>query len=639
MLNRHRSMVFIVLMSVIILIVINSGQNVSAAVRKPASATDLYVSNLWRTGVDNSGNKSSANTSDLHYELTNVLKGGTFANRDGSPKALCQPGKSANPYNPIFPAPAVVVQDFNGGTSAGTSRSTGTHPWLGFTPNARWIGANQYGQDYSTQSCPNPSDFTNRGSWGGPYYADPTAPNGLNPDWVQTWNIYEFSAVQKFSVHASPNVDTSNLQLKLTATSDNELAIQINGCLLQAASYGVDEQTDEYTGSSTNWADAKYYQSDSSVTFNIPAGCLSLNGASPSNSIMFKVKSGDDLTGLRISDISITGFLAPNRPYFTVNGGDTVAGMPFNSGTPSTCTTIDSTTQAGKDAIIRSWNDDGNAGSYYGAGSQAGALALGQISSFVTGLNPAANPGDTPALQTSLSGRPTDVSFANTTPLNYGVASFPPPKYGGDFGSYGGCADDYFGSYVASGASPAGSVDLSSITSGVHSYKNNITLKGKLKKGIHATIVVNGSVAITGDISYAPYSLNSVPSLTVLSRDNIYVGDSVQEIHGFYVAQGGKFATCATKLGGSYAETTAYDSCNQQLTVYGAVAANAIHLDRSYGSIIGGGVGEPPAQPAEIFLFTPEAWLGGIGNCPADPASCLKNKSDYSVIKDLPPIL
>jgi hypothetical protein len=627
MFYRSRYQLRALFIALLLFMTLNPGQYVSAAGQVPASSTDLYTTNLWRTGVSQNNIKLPGGSVDPHYQLSDVSVGGTYYK--STTKPLCQPG-AGTPDNPIFPAPAVAVQEY--GNSAGFTRidAGDRHPWKGVSSNADWIGANADARDSTSPSCPNPSDFRLAYLWGGPTDPYKTA------EWVPTWNIYTFGAKQNFSIHASSNVDTSSLQLQITGTSDNEMAVTINNCELKAINFKVDEQLDQYTNLDSKWADPSY-TTNQLTKFEVPAKCLFVDtGKGETNSIKFMVKSGDDLTGLRIADISITGLKAPNRPYFTVNGGDAVAGMAFKSAN-NTCNQINSSSLAGQAAIIRSWNYD--AGSYYGAGSQAGALALGQISSFVTGLNPAANAGYPTALQSSLSSNPADVSFANKSP-DSGVGITPPSGYGGGFGSYGGCADDYFGSYVASGASPAGSVDLNSIsTSGVYSYKNDIKLKGKLSSGIHVTIVVNGSVTLTGTITYDYNSLSKIPSLTVIAKDNIQVLGSVSEIHGFYVAQGGKFATCATKVGNTYVETTNYDTCNQQLTVYGAVAANAIHLDRSYGSIIGGGVGEPPAQPAEIFLYTPEAWLGGIGNCPADPASCLKNKSDYSVIKDLPPIL
>ncbi len=88
------------------------------------------------------------------------------------------------------------------------------------------------------------------------------------------------------------------------------------------------------------------------------------------------------------------------QPFLSILGGDVVAGA-------NPCGTGGSTT-----ANITSWNSD--SGSFYGAGSQLGALATGTMTSFASGLGTGSVTGSS-------------LSFANT--------SVSPPNYGGSFGT------------------------------------------------------------------------------------------------------------------------------------------------------------------------------------------------------------
>ncbi|MBC7546488.1 hypothetical protein H7171_01950 [Candidatus Saccharibacteria bacterium] len=585
------------------------GDSYAVASTKPATSTDLSTTNLWRTGVDALNNKIfyAGGSADQHYNLSDVTNDGGYK--------PCQPGAGSQ-LSPYFPASAIIVQEYN--NDAGTSRSNSSHPWHGNTYAANWIGANSNGQDSSTDQCPNPSDFTRAKKLGlyPSYWRDPA---WQDPRWITTWNTYHFSAISNFSVNVSSKVDTSTIKLNISGTSDNMLGVIVNGCSLKATNYPVDGQTDQYTSSYTTWADPGYQFSGQTTTFEVPYSCLHVNNGT-TNQLSFLVKSGDDLTGLRITNLNISGYLLPStEPYFTVHGGDVVAGIGFKTG--STCPLLSSSSYPGNQALIKSWNANGG-GSYYGAGSQAGAFALGQISHFITGLN-----------QSSLA-YPYDVSFANLS--NVGAAVNPYyGYYGGGFGGYGSCLDDYYGQYYNSAsASSSSNVNLASITtSGVYSFKSNINLYGQLPKGINVTLVVNGSVYISAAIQFAPYAVDTVPSLSVVANYDIFVGgaSSVNEIHGYFVAQHGIFASCSTGPGN---ETTDFDSCNHQLLIYGAVAANKIHFDRTFGSY-----DDTTTGPAEDIRFTPESWLGGFELCAPGSPNCLTSNTKYQSLAGLPPVL
>ncbi len=310
-------------------------------------------------------------------------------------------------------------------------------------------------------------------------------------------------------------------------------------------------------------------------------------------------------------------------PYFDVRGGDVVAGAGFMNGA-TTCTQ-DTT------ADIKAWNYDNTpANWHYGAGSQTGAFALGDISSFVTGLNPAANTtafaGRTGA-GTLSQGTPYGLSFANSpTPVN--------PNYGGKFGQLP-CLEDYAGKIT--GGATTWTDDYG--TSGTYTLAGPVTLAGgTLPKDTVINLKVNGDVFIAGPITYDDTGgPGHYPRLNVVATGSIYVAHGVGEIHGLFVAQGtagaGVFASCATAVG---VEAIDYDTCSgTPLVVHGAVAAKKLDLGRSYGQL------DSNSGPAESFRLGPELWLA-ISYCtvkPTDPI-CTSGKSpEWNAVTALPPVL
>ncbi|MEJ0073253.1 MAG: hypothetical protein WDN27_04215 [Candidatus Saccharibacteria bacterium] len=115
------------------------------------------------------------------------------------------------------------------------------------------------------------------------------------------------------------------------------------------------------------------------------------------------------------------------QPFLSILGGDVVAGA-------NPCGTGGSTT-----ANITSWNSD--SGSFYGAGSQLGALATGTMTSFASGLGTGSVTGSS-------------LSFANT--------SVSPPNYGGSFGTMP-CIPDYAGSSLTGATTGPSPLNLSSL--------------------------------------------------------------------------------------------------------------------------------------------------------------------------------
>lgn len=312
-----------------------------------------------------------------------------------------------------------------------------------------------------------------------------------------------------------------------------------------------------------------------------------------------------------------TSHQAGYAPYFSVLGGDIAAGAGFGNGSCSET----------PNAEIKSWNT--NTGTYDGAGTQIGALATGDITDFVSGLGLS---GGANAGALNLKGH--GLSFANDSPPS-------PPSYGGQFTGGGlACVHDYAGDVATSGATPlSGAID--SIVSG--SYTSGAVTLGDplhndliISAGKTITLYVTGDVYITSNIKYGGYTLATVPRFNLyVIGGNVYIDPNVTELHGVYVAQKTLSGTGVIKTCAPFSiETQDNAVCNIKntpLKFVGAVAADAINLDRTHGSLIADPAATPaiPAEPAEIFQYSPELWLS------ASPVPSLK----YQAFTSLPPVL
>lgn len=316
---------------------------------------------------------------------------------------------------------------------------------------------------------------------------------------------------------------------------------------------------------------------------------------------------------------------AAYAPYFAVAGGDVSAGPGFGS----SCS-------ADTSAIIKGWNT-GSTGSFAGAGTTLGAFALSNITGFATGqggVATAAAPADP--------GAPSQLAFANTTATGKDMDDV----YGGQFGLKS-CVPDYQAAALARDGKKNFSTqtfDLTGKDSGIYRYTGTgpLTLHGTVGAGKQITLVTNGRyVFIDGDITYGSYStdytgVSQIPQFQLLVKGNIYVSSTVQNLYGFYDAQktstgsGGNIFTCATATNTAASD---YGTCSTKpLTFYGAVAANKIYLERSYGNIVANGA--IPADAAEKIVFTPELWMTA-----ATPSTTGTGLDDWQAAVSLPPIL
>jgi hypothetical protein len=232
---------------------------------------------------------------------------------------------------------------------------------------------------------------------------------------------------------------------------------------------------------------------------------------------------------------------------------------------------------------------------------------------------------------------PYELSFANSNTTSSVDTT---GNYGGGFSTLP-CLPDYYGTAEADSSPP---IDYTTTGKRTYAVNGPYTLPDPgvgLGNGAIVTIIVNGSVYINHNVLYQPYgSPDNAPRLTIIAKNGIYIDPSVTELHGVFIAQNGTFATCATAAN---AETTNYAQCSgNKLTVYGAVAAKSIHLDRSYGSLYGGNNGSSINDPsmssssdaAENFIYTPELWLSTDGTPTGG-----QSQSPVDAVTSLPPVL
>ncbi|HEV2412420.1 MAG TPA: hypothetical protein VGS28_01285 [Candidatus Saccharimonadales bacterium] len=269
------------------------------------------------------------------------------------------------------------------------------------------------------------------------------------------------------------------------------------------------------------------------------------------------------------------------QPYLTVTGDDVWAGSDFNyAGVANPCSTV-------RNSNIKTWVSP----SGYGSFGQYAVMALGTI----TGMGSNGSPGN--------AGN-TGLTFANT-PSN------------GRLGDSTRCVPDYYNAVGTGGTPLGGAVDPDTLTSKLYYRNGNLTINGggatgKVGGGVHAAIVVNGTVTIKGDVTYpGTYSsLNDIPSLWVIANGNINIQENVGTITGFYVAEGknagpvsGVVQTCVKTGSNTTYNPLTTAVCNSTLTVNGALLAKQVYWQRTNGTVA---AGQPPAEQIQ---FSPELYL------------------------------
>jgi hypothetical protein len=300
--------------------------------------------------------------------------------------------------------------------------------------------------------------------------------------------------------------------------------------------------------------------------------------------------------------------LIGDKPYFEVLGGDVVAGAGFG----------DSCTQdptAGIDA-----ENKGAAGSYRGSATNLAVFSLTHINGFAS-----STVGETGAFSTNLGapGQPNGLAFSNTGPQP------------GNFGTLG-CVPDY----ADEAATAAGTkviddtttdINPAGMASGIYFYNapGTITIEpGVIPAGHDITLVINSNVLIKGNITYGAYpTISQAPRLNIITTsDSLMLSHNVTSLSGFFAAEGGTIMTCVDDSGNESIDPAL---CSGQLTVNGALSADQIRFDRTFGTLSNTG-------PAEKIIFSPELWAAGLVGCDSDTQTC---PNDYNSITSLPPVL
>ena len=168
----------------------------------------------------------------------------------------------------------------------------------------------------------------------------------------------------------------------------------------------------------------------------------------------------------------------------------------------------------------------------------------------------------------------------------------------------------------------------------------------------------SGSVSInyttqTSNSTMVPnYDSLNVPGLYVVVSGNIYIAPSVTSLYGAYIAQPNNLSSPTTSSGIIYTcndglpppntntnptQSSYYQDCNNQLAVYGALAANQVVFGRTLGTALQGASGDSVVSPsqgfnnaAEVIYYNPSLWI-------QNPFAL--TTTGYDAITSLPPVL
>lgn len=303
-----------------------------------------------------------------------------------------------------------------------------------------------------------------------------------------------------------------------------------------------------------------------------------------------------------------------NKPYARVFGGDVSAGNDL-AVTPGACT-------PNSNAAVVGWSKR-STGNFAGAGAQFGVYALSAIQDFASALG-------SPASANAQA--PDGLSFANTS-TNPSIGT-----YGGNFGQVP-CIPNYYATKpdITLPLPPS----FTAMVTGSYEATGTTTITGGIvDRNERIALFVDGDLFINGNITYAAgtWTFAETPTLRLIVRGNIYVGRTVTQLDGLFVAQKmnastGNFYTCATGASALPLNGALYNLCNSKLTINGAVVADRLHLLRTVGTLAQSNPSESSTANAasEVFNYSPAHWL----RQPLEPAPT----PGYDAIISLPPIL
>lgn len=276
-------------------------EEVSVAETAPAE----MITGLWNTGVDASGNKLAANVSDPHWAIDRVY-------RPSGSASTCQRGYSSTGSYTSIPAAAnanfqarTVIE--NGAMAGQYTNNTsivgnnphpsvtavvGSNPWNRTSPSARWIGTNQYAQNWSSTGCNDPTRDT--------------------PGDFSNANIYAFKMRQPIVINSSINLNS--VRLTVRGAMDNYVKFYINGCELRATYPTITGNWQE-----PGWSAGSVAGADAYVVGGA-SGCStgSTGFRHGNNTFEVHIQSTYAMTGLMIDQFTATA--TANRPLANIYG-------------------------------------------------------------------------------------------------------------------------------------------------------------------------------------------------------------------------------------------------------------------------------------------------------------------------------
>lgn len=339
-------------------------------------------------------------------------------------------------------------------------------------------------------------------------------------------------------------------------------------------------------------------------------------------------------TGIKEAHCNGT-YTVGSKPYLKVFGNDALVGGNMSSAANVlTCAPPSLSPQAG----IATYSLDAGGNRFRGAGVQYAASALGKIFEFPsTHQAPAAS---------NLANSPKSLSFANTSAsLPFGGLSADPS-----------CVPNFLANYLSKHSNTPANINdfaITAATDGDYYIKPTagalVVSGGTVGAGHKVVLYVDGDVRIDNDINFAAAgyaNIDQIPYFQIVAKGSIFIIDTVHNLDGVYVAQGGdpngQILTCTQPAGAHAAQTyngeELYTKCGGQLKVNGSFTARQIKFLRTSGTLRASSVDEPRTSSniAEIFNFSPEIYL-------AQPPDSLLNdcafNCAYKSITSLPPVL
>lgn len=518
------------------------------------------ITGLWKTGVDDSGNKLAENQSDPHWEIDRVYRpagngsttcqkgynsAGSFADIPTTSGSHFQ-ARTIRELSPNVNAGQFIVDSSNsvtGGDTAGLPpAANGTPVWGRAVPNARWISQNLYGQNYSSTGC-----------------KDPTGPTGSHSGDINYANIYVFKLKQPIQVDSS--VDLSSIKLTIRGAVDNLVKFYINGCELQGT-YGAD---------ANNWQNPGWSPTSvAGAQATVKGSCANPNGfRHGDNSLEIHVQSTYSHTGLLIDQFDVSADIKQSVSN-----------------------------------VFGSWSE-------YGIYAPS-TINLMASSSGLSG-------GSTSNSQSTWSNLTFASRYTTTTPsacstIRYGCYSpakttLPDPS----------STFPYATAVEQSGSS----WNLSTLMKGRNIKPTAATTTLNLTSGVTTLgsgewLVINApnaTVNITSNLTYTSGSLSQadqIPQLIIIAG-RINIASNVTQLDAWLIAKNGstldgRINTCSTTNIGTdlpITQNLSSSLCDKPLRVNGPVVANMLYLRRTAGS----GVDAQSGDPAEVFNLRPDAYI------------------------------